>query len=114
MNHRQTDTEYGIDKDEVLIEESLRGFWDRARAASNLITQLREEKRLWAERLDGLEKEMQSLRTELASRDQELKRLRAEHSQLISSNGHEFFSSEERENLKSKIRDLIAKINSHL
>lgn len=114
LNQRQAETEYVIAKDEEVIEETLRGLWGRARAASNLIGQLREERGAMNHRLNELDSELRSLRAELITRDQELKRLRAEHSQLISSNGHEFFSADERESLKNKIRDLIAKINSHL
>ena len=114
LNEPLTETEYGMAKNGVAIEESLRGFWERARAASNLIKQLRQEKGTILQRLDALENEVRSLRTELATRDQELKRMRTEHAQFVNSNGNEFFSIEERENLKNKVRDLIAKINSHL
>jgi hypothetical protein len=48
------------------------------------------------------------------NRDQELKKLRAEHSQLLNAGDSKALTSEEKENLKNKIRDLIAKINSHL
>jgi hypothetical protein len=32
----------------------------------------------------------------------------------MNANGREFFSGEERENFKIRVRDLLAKINSHL
>jgi len=96
------------------VENIVKSFWDRARAAATLITQLREETAGQTARLSELESQLLLLRRDLATKEQELKRLRAEHAQLLSANGHELLSGEEREMLKSRIRDIIAKINSHL
>ena len=83
-----------------------------------LITQLRQEKESLSVRAAELGGEAERLRTELSEREQELKRLRAEHTQLVNArNGagsRDAITAEEREMLKGRIRELIAKINSHL
>ena len=100
--------------DSSTLEESIKGLWDKARTAGNLIVQLRDEKKSLGVRLQQVENELQSIKDALGNREQELKRLRAEYAQMVSSNGQNAFTENEKENLKNKIRDLIAKINSHL
>ncbi len=80
----------------------------------DLVSQLREQKKSLLERERLLQQQLESLRRTLESKEQELKRLKTEHLQLVNSNGNNMLSDEERESLKRKIRDLIAKINSHL
>ena len=99
---------------EQTLEEALRMLWDKARSASERLSQLREQNRFHEDRERTLERELETLRVQLVTRDQELKRLKAEHSQLLNAGDSDAFTSEEKENLKNKIRDLIAKINSHL
>jgi len=111
LNHRQAETELSVAKDANNIETTLKAFWDKVRAASELIDRLRKEKQSMGERLSGMGQEILSLQNELQEKDQELKRLK---SQLASSSGSDFFTEEEKEGLKIKIRYLMAKINSHL
>ena len=101
-------------KDAQLLEDALKALWDKARSISELVSQLREEKKSDHGRERVLQQEVESLRSLLANKEQELKRLKAEHAQLVNSNGNNMLSVEEKDNLKNKIRDLIAKINSHL
>ena len=114
MNQQHTDKEVEVLRDSGILEEALKSVWDKIRAAGNLIVQLREEKQSLAQRLTETENESKKLRAELGNREQELKRVRAEYVQLMNSNGHDALSGDEKENLKNKIRDIIAKINSHL
>lgn len=113
MDQRQIESEVRIGAD-AGVENVLRSFWEKARAAGELIARLREEKKGAERRLREMEQEVASLNSEIQSKEQELKRLRAEHVQLTSSNGREFFTAEEKEILRGRIRELIAKINSHL
>ena len=117
MNHRM-ETEIGTVRDAEAVESVLKAFWERARTAAMLITQLRQDKQSLEERTAGLESEAGRLRAELAEREQDLKRLRAEHAQLVNARGangsRDTFTAEEREVLKSRVRELLAKINSHL
>jgi predicted RNase H-like nuclease (RuvC/YqgF family) len=114
VNHRQAETEINMIKDEGAVETALKAFWDKARAASELITRLRDELRALGERTERQERELLDLHADILGKDQELKRLRAEHAQLVKSDGKEFFTDEEKESLKNRIRELLAKINSHL
>ncbi len=126
MNHQQSsEMETMIVKDSQLLDEIFKPVWEKIRRAAELIQELREEKGRLSERIsdmeistshriENLEGELKSLRQELTLREQELKRVKAENSQLSSTNGREIFSIEEKEILKDRIRELIAKINSHL
>ncbi len=114
MSQLPAETEVALPKDGNALDESLKSVWDKIRLASQLINQLRDEKRKLNVRVDDLERQVASLRSEALSRDQELKRLRAEHVQLLNANGHQSFTDEDKDNLKGKIRDLISKINSYL
>ncbi len=114
LNQYPTETETTMSKEVNTLDEALKSVWDKIRLATHLISQLREEKQILSARVDELERQMTLLRSDLSMKDQELKRLRAEHSQLLNANGQQRFTEEEKENIKSKIRDLISKINSYL
>ena len=114
MSHQPTDIEIPLNKDTYVSEETFRGIWEKSRAVADVLSRLRDEKHSLSKQLEELESELQSVRSELTTREQEVKRLRAEHLQLVNANGKGNLSDEEKENLKRKIRDLIAKINSYL
>ena len=114
MNQSQTESQISVSNDTVEIEDAFRAIWQKARSVSEVITQLRQTKRSLEARIAELEQEEQSLRSDMLAKEQEFKRLRAEYLQLLNAQGNNVFSLEEKENLKNKIRDLIAKINSHL
>jgi ElaB/YqjD/DUF883 family membrane-anchored ribosome-binding protein len=79
-----------------------------------MIRELRGEKLELHSRIDALERELNAARDEMLQREQELKRLRGERAQLLSSTGNTGFTEEERAALRGKIHDIISKINSHL
>lgn len=114
MNETNNDHETIVAEDMGVLENVFKTVWEKVRFATELIGQLRNEKQLLAKRLSDLEEDVRSLHTEITNKDHELKRLRVERSQMMNMNDQTSFSEEERENLKNKIRDLIAKINSHL
>ncbi len=114
-----------MSKDVNVLDDAFKVIWEKAKAAGDLLTRLRDEKQSlsdrlrdlevsFAEKFKALEKEIAVLRSDLSAKEQDLKRLRAEHAHLLSANGHHSFSEEEREILKSRIRDLVTKINSYL
>ena len=113
MDQHQTETQVLLNQ-EVDAVEAVRSFWEKVRHAGEMITRLREEKRELQGHVETIDRDLQALRSELRDKEQELKQLRAEHAQILNSNGHEFFSGEEREAIKTRIRELLAKINSHL
>ena len=96
------------------IENTLKSFWDKAHAASDIITKYRNEQQIFKSNQLELEKEVKTLRAELLTKEHELKRLQSEHNRIINAAPSDGFVPEEKENLKMKIRDLLVKINSHL
>lgn len=89
-------------------------MWERIRRAGEALVTLRQENQVLTQQVDDLQRRLMTAQGELSAKEQELKRLRAEHTQLLSSNGRSSLSEVEKENLKNRIRDLVAKINSHL
>jgi len=126
VNHQQTtEVEPTIAKESQLLEEIFKPIWEKVRKAGELIHHLQEEKdklknkvseleQSSSQKIQSLENELKVLRQELGTREQELKRVRNENTQLMSDNGQHIFSLEEREIIKDRIRELIAKINSYL
>ena len=96
------------------VDDYLKTVWDRIRSAGDLILEMRREKKILAERLSDLEGQFLIVKSEMNEREQELKRLRAERAQLLSGNGNMGFTEDERATLRTKIHDVISKINSHL
>lgn len=99
----------------VSIESALKHLWEKVRIAAERISQLREQNETYRTHMEHLEQEIVRLRSELTQKEQEMKRLKADHSQLASSLGdNNILTPEEKESLKTRIKELIAKINSHL
>jgi hypothetical protein len=113
LDHEQTENDNDQIKTGTRIENTLKTFWEKAHAAADLLSTYRAEIHSYRERQSLIEKELQTLRNDIQSKDQEIKRLRVEHAQLAGSQ-HTGFTSEERENLKNRIKDLLSKLNSHL
>ena len=114
MNNRQVDTDVAVPKEAVTLDDTLRLAWDKVRAAVLLINQLREEKHELHSHVRELEQKVLVLSADILSKEQEVKRLRAEHTSLVSASANNGFTLEDRENIKGRIRDLISKINSYL
>jgi chromosome segregation ATPase len=114
VNEPIAEIEISVPQENNLLEGVFKVIWEKTRAASDLINQLREERRDLAVRVTGLETEVQKLLTALADREQEFRRLKTEHTQLLNSNGSNLLTEDDKERLKARMRDLIAKINSYL
>jgi len=101
--------------DEVAhIETILRDLWEKLRSSARNIHDMREERNALRDKVSFLEQELENHKVGIQKKENEIKALRAEHLQLVNSNGKNALSEEEREFLKTKIRDLIVKINSYL
>ena len=114
LNQRDQEIEITPVKDASILDEVLKQLWEKARATSTVLNQLRTENTTLSDRLLQLEREITSLKSDISKKDYEIKQMRMEYTQLTNSAEDNVLSTEDRENLKSKIRDLIAKINSHL
>ncbi|HUN66939.1 MAG TPA: hypothetical protein VMW43_12660 [Bacteroidota bacterium] len=75
---------------------------------------MQEAERASREKILNLEGEVRALKNDIVVREQEIKRLRIENAQLSSADGQQAFSASERDILKERVRELIAKINSYL
>ena len=114
MNQPAAEIETNMSQDNRLLEGVFKVVWEKTRATSDLVRQLREEKRDLSHRVAELDTLVQKLQGACTRQEQELKKLRAEHEEMMSSNGGNALSADEKERLKNKVRDLIAKINSYL
>lgn len=114
MNDRNMEPEIAAVKDARPLDEALRILWQRIRTATESLARLREENSSMRQLLQDMERQVASLRGEGLRKDEELKRLRAEQVHARSNDGSSGFAPEEKEILKARIREMIAKINSHL
>jgi predicted nucleic acid-binding Zn-ribbon protein len=109
-----TDVAPDVSKETQTLEVSLRKLWDKIKTTSELIEQLKVEKQDLSRQVNALAAEVSSMKTEVSDKDLEIRRLKAERAQLIQVGSGNGFTDEEKEILKGRIKDLIAKINSHL
>lgn len=114
MNYQQNEMDIDVAKDITSIESALKSFWEKAHAATDIIAKYRHENDILKENHSALDKEVKTLRIELLEKEQELKKLHAEHNRVINAAPSDGFVHEEKEYLKNKIRELLVKINSHL
>ena len=115
MNQLRVDREVNTHGDSQLLESVFKQLWDRIRAATELISHLREENQKYRSQTERLEGELARLRSESSQKEQEMKRLKLDHAELSGALGdNDFLTTEDKEALKGRIKDLISKINSHL
>ena len=95
------------------LEESLQRLWEKARLVSDQLIKLKEENKELRSRIQSLEVQERQWAEKLAQRERELAEARA---QLIQaqSNGKKLLSKEETEAIKTRLKELIAKVNSRL
>jgi chromosome segregation ATPase len=107
------DAETAEKKDLRRLEESLQSLWEKARLVSGLLLRLKTENKELQSKLSSLELKERRWAEELRQREQEMEEVRVQlaHAQ---SNGSSLFSKEESEALKSRLKELIVKINSRL
>lgn len=102
------------DDEAAHLETILRDLWEKLRSAAKNFHALREERNALRDKVSFLEQELENHKVGIQKKENEIKALRAEHLQLVNSNGKNALTEEEREYLRTKIRDLIVKINSYL
>jgi len=103
-----------VDKRSVQdIEVSLQRLWEKARAVSDLIVRLKNENKELRMQVESLKEQERLWGEERSACVQQLEQLRAQLNEM-QNQGQALIAKEEKEELKAKIRELIAKINSHL
>lgn len=100
-------------KDLRQLEGSLQKLWEKARLVSDSLLRLRSENQELKSRIASLESQEHHWTEELQRRERDLKQIRSQLAQA-QSNGSNLFSKEEAEELKSRLKELITKINSRL
>ena len=113
MPEQLIDAEMTEKKDLRQLEESLQSLWEKARLVSDLLLRLKAENKELKSKLSSLEVQERRWAEEIRQREQEMEEVcaRLAHEQ---SNGKSLFSKEESEALKSRLKELIVKINSRL
>ncbi len=109
----QGEMEAGTSKGSRPIEGALENLWEKARRASEVIIGLREDNRVLEKRVAELEEELAKAKEILGIKAEEIRKLKEDFS-LLNLHKNDTFSKEEREALKSKIQELIEKMNSYL
>jgi len=113
LTGQQTDIGVANLKDSKGLEGAFRTLWDRVRKAAELIEHLKAENSALRSKTTQLEQRVADLKTELGEKVEAL-RVVTEHQQEVLSHGNNLFSESEKEAVKSRIRELIGRINSHL
>ena len=131
MLEQLIDTEMTDKKGLKRLEEALQILWEKARHVSDVLLRLKAENKELQNRILSLElkeqhsteelqgrilslelKERRSME-ELQHRERDLNEIRTQLAQA-QSNGNSLFSKEESEVLKSRLKELIMKINSRV
>jgi chromosome segregation ATPase len=107
------DAETAEKKDLRQLEESLQNLWEKARSVSEMLLHLKAENKELQTRISSLETKERRANEELQRRENEVEEIRMQLVQA-QANGSSLFTKEELEGVKSRLRELIAKINSRL
>jgi predicted nucleic acid-binding Zn-ribbon protein len=99
-----------LQTDVKTIEVWLKGLWDRARKASELITRLRDERAELHGRVAMLEQDLARVKDELSKQQELVQSLSSDHKQEERS----ILANGEREVLSSKVRELLAKLDEYI
>ena len=95
------------------LEDALQALWDKARHVSDVLLRLKAENKELQSRILSLELQERRSTEELQHREHDLIEIRTQLTQA-QSNGSSLFSKEESEVLKSRLKELIMKINSRV
>ena len=113
MPELNLDAEAANKNDLRQLEESLQKLWEKARLVSDSLIRLKTENQELKGRIASLESKEHRWTEELQRSERDLAKIREQLAQA-QSNGSNLFSKEEAEALRTRLRDLIGKINSRL
>jgi predicted nucleic acid-binding Zn-ribbon protein len=94
------------------LDASLSGLWERARSAVELIGRLREEKRALEERVRDLEHKVLTVQQQFRDVQEQLKA--QPHQQVDQDAPQPLLSNGEREALKGRVKEILAKLDAYL
>ena len=113
MPEQQIEAETIQKQDLQRMEESLQKLWEKARLVSDVLLRLKSENKELRNRIESLESEERKSKDELQRRIREVEQLRLQLTEA-QSNGRNLLLKEEIDALKTRLQELIAKINSRL
>jgi chromosome segregation ATPase len=113
LSEQLFDTETTDKKDLKHLENSLQNLWEKARQVSDALLRLKTENKELQSRISSLELKERRSTEELQHRERDLDEIRTQLAK-VQSNGSSLFSKEESEVLKSRLKELISKINSRV
>ena len=113
MAEQQAEVEVSTIRDSKGLEGVFQTLWDRVRKAAELIDCLKEENRTLHGNSTRLEEQVAKLRRELIEKEETLRKMEEQHLQVLSHNNN-LFSEEEKQALKSRIKELLTRINTHI
>ena len=102
-----------VQSDVEAVEAALRGLWDRTRKAGELIAELRGENASLRARAEGLQKDLEGLKHEIARKDEAVSRLQAQRAGEEAQRGA-VLANGERDALAARVKDLIARLEAYL
>lgn len=110
MDQNLAEAPHVLQGDTKAIDVWLKGLWDRAKKAAEVIARLREEKAELQARVNSLEEELSRLRSDLGKSEEMLRTVASDQ------NGTDetFLSNGEREQLSAKVKDLLAKLEAYI
>lgn len=114
MDYQQIGTEIKVAVEQRELENEINGLWEKIKKASELIFLLREENQQLKEKNSELENKLKELTEKLTSKEQELGKIKSEYARIVNTAVGDSFTPQEKEALRKRITELIAKINSHL
>jgi peptidoglycan hydrolase CwlO-like protein len=113
LTAQQVDIEVGRNRDSKGLEGVFRTLWDHVRKATELIEHLKDENRTLQGNNVRLEEQIAAIRTDLMEKEEALRQVKQQNLQVLNHSDN-LFSDEEKQVVKSKIKELITKIDSHL
>lgn len=98
--------------DKNTLDASLNALWERARSAVDLIARLREENRVLTDRAHELEQRLHSTQQQLREIQEQLK---AQPTQQVPQDPHHsLLNNGERDALKGRVKEILAKLDAYL
>jgi chromosome segregation ATPase len=99
-----------LQTDGKTIEVWLKGLWDKAKKASELISRLREEKAELQEKVVMLEQDLARVKEDLSKHQELVQSLSNQPKQ----EHHSALANGEREMLSSRVKELLAKLEEYI
>ena len=113
MVHDSADVSVGSPAEAHTLDLTLKSLWDKVRRAAEVIARLRVENSQLQSTVGRMQQELSQQKEDLIKREQEIRKLSAEKTEIQSARTSGF-SNGEREALSARVKELLGKIESYL